>query len=75
MLGLVLVRHRTEEIVFSRYKPNMDRSDEIDTRSSPVDEKGKPLDMPPEFLEEGEDEPVYERAQLNQNMWHHYSVR
>jgi hypothetical protein len=53
----------------------MDRPEENDTTSFPVDEKGKRLDMPPEFTEEGEEEPVYERAQLNQNMWHRYSVR
>jgi hypothetical protein len=53
----------------------MDRSDEIDRPSAPVDEKGKPLDMPNEFFEEGEEEPVYERAQLNQNLWHRYAVR
>jgi hypothetical protein len=53
----------------------MERSDELVTPSLPVDEKGKPLDMPPEFLEDGEEEPIYERAQLNQNLWHHYAVR
>ena len=40
-----------------------------------LDEKGKPLDMPPEYMEEGGDEPLYERAQINQNRWHHYAVR
>jgi hypothetical protein len=53
----------------------MDSSDENNLPSLPVDEKGKPLDMPPEFIEEGEEEPVYERAQLHQNMWHRYAVR
>jgi hypothetical protein len=33
----------------------MDRSDETLTPSRPVDEKGRLLDMPPEFFEEGED--------------------
>lgn len=45
------------------------------TNPSVVDEKGKPLEMPPEFMEEGEEEPVYERAQVSQSLWHHYSVR
>lgn len=49
--------------------------DEFPTPNSPVDEKGLPLDMPPEFLEEGEEEPVYERAPVSQNLWHHYAVR
>ncbi len=37
--------------------------------------RGELLDMPPEFLEVGEEEPVYERAQLIQNLWHRYAVR
>jgi hypothetical protein len=31
--------------------------------------------MPPEFFEEGEEEPVYERVQLSQHIWHRYAVR
>jgi hypothetical protein len=54
---------------------NSNRTDEFIAPRLPVDEKGKPLEMPPEFLEAGEEEPVYERAQLNQNLWHHYAVR
>jgi hypothetical protein len=53
----------------------MDRSDEVVRPNLPVDEKGQPLDMPPEFLEEGEEDPVYERPLTNQNLWHHYAVR
>lgn len=54
---------------------NSNPTNEFLSPSFPVDEKGKLLDMPPEFLEVGEEEPVYERAQLSQNLWHHYAVR
>jgi hypothetical protein len=55
--------------------PNSNRTDEFTGPSLPVDEKGNLLEMPPEFMEAGEEEPVFERAQLNQNLWHHYAVR
>lgn len=54
---------------------NSKRPNEFLSPRFPVDEKGNLLDMPPEFFEVGEEEPVYERAQLNQNLWHHYAVR
>jgi len=58
-----------------RYNLHMNRSDKSFTPGLPIDEKGMPLDMPPEFFEDSEEEPVYERAQLNQSLWHHYAVR
>lgn len=54
---------------------NSNPADVFLSQSFPVDEKGELLDMPPEFLEVGEEEPVYERAQLIQNLWHRYAVR
>jgi hypothetical protein len=51
------------------------QTNEFASQSSPVDEKGNLLDMPPEFFEDQAEEPFYERAQLSQNLWHHYAVR
>jgi hypothetical protein len=53
----------------------MEHPDALNTEDMPHDEKGRPLDMPPEYREEGEDTPVFERAQLSQNLWHHYAIR
>lgn len=68
----VSVRSKPDAVVTTT---DMDRSDVTGRENPPVDEKGNPLDMPPEYFEVGEQEPVYERIQPSQNLWHHYAVR